>query len=274
MSNPTPRKKQRVEDNWVLNKQKKLRDSGEFYVSYYTGKSYPAKKSARNFTCKCNCFHRFSFELRDKLFQDFHTLTAPQQRAFLLGLRSEEDVKKPRKSSPLKPSKPTPSKRRKVYKWSLPHPQGRQIVCKNAIMAIFDLKPTFLQTIGKFSSRGDLRCEQKNASKPPRIKNAVIAHINSFKRKRPHYCRKKNTGQEYIEEGGIRGIPDLHKKFLEEHNEDDELKDVKESYYRSVFVSNFNIGFGRPKTDTCSLCDKLRAEGKVDSVHFKRYEVW
>lgn len=38
---------------------------------------------------------------------------------------------------------------------------------------------------------------------------------------------------------------------------------VSYEYYRKIFVTKFNLGFGYPRSDTCSTCDQYQAEIKL-----------
>ena len=43
--------------------------------------------------------------------------------------------------------------------------------------------------------------------------------------------------------------------------------------YRLIFVNEYNISFGYPRTDTCSICDKYRADiSKIESEINERDE--
>ena len=57
----------------------------------------------------------------------------------------------------------------------------------------------------------------------------------------------------------------LYKSWCQDNN----TRAVSERTYRDVFNSNFNLGFGSPKSDTCGVCDA--AEGSV-SEHKLRAE--
>ena len=46
---------------------------------------------------------------------------------------------------------------------------------------------------------------------------------------------------------------DLYKSYCQDNN----TTAASERTYRDVFNSRFNLGFGTPKSDTCSLCDAV-----------------
>lgn len=84
---------------------------------------------------------------------------------------------------------------------------------------------------------------------------AVHEHINSFQSRNSHYSLKKSD-RIYVDDSlNIRKMFDL---YIEKY------PDFAISYesYRTIFNNDFNIGFGYPRSDTCSTCDKLAAEKK------------
>ena len=107
-------------------------------------------------------------------------------------------------------------------------------------------------------------------------------HISSLSARISHYSRKQNHGRKYLPPE--LSIARLHKEFKKIHDPEflqiEELNYqkkilhqpvaeirkpiVSEHFYHDIFV---NIGFGYPRTDTCSTCDTLRHRiAKVYSV--------
>ena len=52
----------------------------------------------------------------------------------------------------------------------------------------------------------------------------------------------------------------MHELYLEEYEPGVEKPLVSYDYYLQYFNQNFNISFGYPKTDTCSMCDQLQLQ--------------
>lgn len=95
-------------------------------------------------------------------------------------------------------------------------------------------------------SRGGDRKEKAYENK----KKNVIEFIKKLKVLENHYCRSKTASRKYLPSS-------LNiKKLWRLHNEEtiDETLKVKESYFRHIFRTYFNIGFGSPRTDECSTC--------------------
>lgn len=89
-------------------------------------------------------------------------------------------------------------------------------------------------------------------------KKAVKDFIESLQVLESHYCRGKNTTRQYLSSDS--SIKSLWEQYQSSHN-DDNLK-VKYYYFRTVFDDNYNIGFGSPATDVCSICLSLCEQTK------------
>lgn len=89
--------------------------------------------------------------------------------------------------------------------------------------------------------------------------NSVISFIKKLRTIEVHYCRGKTKRQYLPSELSI------NKLYLMYCNEikDDELQ-VKQSYFRYVFNTKFNIGFKRPATDICSKCQMFKETIKLE----------
>ena len=82
----------------------------------------------------------------------------------------------------------------------------------------------------------------------------VIDRINSFQLVDSHYCTAK-TNKKYIEATlNLAKMYDLYKAQCLRHDEEP----VKQSFYRYIFTTCFNIGFHKPKTDRCNYCEEHR----------------
>lgn len=110
-------------------------------------------------------------------------------------------------------------------------------------------------------------------------KNVIRNHIKSFKGRKTHYSLHK-TSKLYLPEE--LNVKKMHNMFSQK------FPDVKISYetYRTIFSTEFNIGFGFPRLDTCSQCDiniakmkgleserfNLATRGMTESLQFRQVE--
>lgn len=96
--------------------------------------------------------------------------------------------------------------------------------------------------------------EPTNKISPERIA-IVEEHISSFPKYVSHYSRVHNPYKKYLRPDlNLSIMYDLYKKFCFEEKQ---VQPEKESYYRKVFNTKFNLSFHRPQTDTCVTCDRL-----------------
>lgn len=58
----------------------------------------------------------------------------------------------------------------------------------------------------------------------------------------------------------------MYSLYLEECAEKPAHFKINENSYRHMFCAQFNIGFGEPRSDTCSRCDS--GEGGEEHVSF------
>lgn len=134
-------------------------------------------------------------------------------------------------------------------------------VCRNAFLGILNLKKDRVQRIVKKcenvpkENRGGDRVGLKNEEK----KRAISHYIESLKCTESHYCRSRTNARIYIScTLNIRKLYKLYSSSAEDH-----LK-IKESYFRKFVNRNYNLGFGTPKTDVCSVCLNFKEEIKKE----------
>lgn len=89
-------------------------------------------------------------------------------------------------------------------------------------------------------------------------------HILSFPRYKSHYSRKDNLQHFYL--SPLLSIAKMHELYLQKHEPEQYalfLQNrninpvIKYEFFRKYFNENFKITFGKPKSDSCSKCDKL-----------------
>ena len=105
------------------------------------------------------------------------------------------------------------------------------------------------------------------------LKQLIREHIKSYPTRHSHYSRKDNSELVYL--STELSIARLYHEFLEKHDPEylqlkeknqqhimhhepvEELRKplVSEHMYHDIFVTEFNIYFGYPRSDSCSTCD-------------------
>lgn len=128
-------------------------------------------------------------------------------------------------------------------------------VCKSSFMAILGITRRRIDTVAKNyfktsipakENRGGDRKLEKYQSKRESVKN----FINKFKANEVHYCRGQNARCYLNSSLNI-------KKMWTMYQNDNKEQPVKQSYFRHIFNTQYNLGFGTPRTDVCSTCLQL-----------------
>lgn len=96
-------------------------------------------------------------------------------------------------------------------------------------------------------------------------KDKVRQHINSFNRVPSHYCRK-DSSKEYLE--ATLTLAEMYRLYKETNTENP----VTESLYRSIFNSEFNLDFHKPKKDRCDTCEAFKANLNPSPEEVQRYD--
>ena len=84
----------------------------------------------------------------------------------------------------------------------------------------------------------------------------IDAHIRSFPAMKSHYSRKKQSRRRKYLSPQL-SVAKMHELYVEKFEPGATKPLVSYKYYREYFNDNFNISFGYPRTDTCSMYDQL-----------------
>ena len=262
--------------------------------------------------CKKRCMLSFTENHVQKLRNHFQQLYYEEQNHYLNGLLRRDATKKSAgheyKSNPEMSSdgnkfgRPSAASGVFSFKYFIRNEKGVDTkICQKAFCNIHGftrkrlqvLRQKFEQDIGLFDKRGK---HSNRVKVSDTIRDMVMDHISSLPARTSHYSRKQNHGRKYLPPE--LSIARLHKEFKKIHDPEflqiEELNYqkkilhqpvaeirkpiVSEHFYHDIFVNEFNIGFGYPRTDTCSTCDTLRHRiectvNEVDkSKHLQEHE--
>ncbi|ESO96736.1 hypothetical protein LOTGIDRAFT_176551 [Lottia gigantea] len=237
---PRGRKRTRNEELWQRNIRKRKRQVGDEYIS---------QKGVR--ISKKGEYYKLGDSTR--------------QKDFICALTLEVDIARRRKR------KESSSKNRdKNYQYFLPVTDTENVrVCK--LFFTKTLSISHSTVTNALNSKGvtgtyigtDKRINKAAPNRIPENSITVIKdHMNSFPRIEPHYCRKDTTCQYLSPELNISKMYRLYLDFYK----DREVEPVKESMYRHIFVTQFNLKCFVPKKDQCSICNQYYAaddDGKI-----------
>lgn len=193
-------------------------------------------------------FHSKFYQTKEKIFQD----------NFLL---------KYCKTVPIKRKRPKNSRHREKQfqtRFYIPTKQKEMLaVCKKTFMEVLGITRRRIDTVTKnfhstFQPAQENRGGDRKSSKNIMKKKAVMDFINKFRAIETHYCRGQSE-RLYLDSS--LNIKSMWRMYLKEN----EILPVKHSYFRHVFNTNYNLGFGSPRTDVCSAC--LQLTEKIKSCH-------
>jgi hypothetical protein len=143
-------------------------------------------------------------------------------------------------------------------------------VCKVAFLRIHGVTNGRLNRALQASAEGSPHLDQRGRHTPAN-KTAdddiafVKEHIQSFPMYKSHYSRADNPNKYFLSSDlSIAKMFELYGT----HCTKEEKHPVSEWVYRKVFNENFNLSFGRPKSDTCKSCDtyKVKTESEKDET--------
>lgn len=248
--------------------------------------------SSQSKCCKKQCLRKFADSHLIKLRTEFAALYYEQQNAYLNGLLHRHETKQssghkrkgnPALSSNGKPlGRPPAEKSKFSFEYSVRNDKSIDVkVCQKAFCKIHGFSPKRLQILrrkiegAEEEATIDKRGKHKKVQVGEDIRELVREHIRSFPARGSHYSRKDNPGRTYLPP--TLSIARLYKDFLEKNDPEfvrlqeenrqrtishqplQELRKpmVSEHFYHDIFVTEFNIYFGFPRTDTCDTCDSL-----------------
>lgn len=216
--------------------------------------------------CSCKRFHcsaKIPVEAKQKILRHFNNLASVnEQNLYLCGLMSLVPVQRRR---PRKDENEASFRDCVVtYKVRYSNDDGtvEEDVCRQEFIALHGITKSKIEYLVKsLKDMGvapkDKRGSHKNRPNkiPVSTTQKIMDHIASFKGRASHYSTK-DTAKTYLPEE--LNLKKMFTMFKDKH------PDCSVSYesYRTIFTQNFNISFGYPRTDTCSICDTFLAKLK------------
>lgn len=242
-------KRVRNEDDWKRNVSKRLRASGEEYVSS-RGKVVPKREMGPVCSEKCQwkCGETPADE-RVKLFDVYWAIgDTTGQRQFIINNTQIIQTKRPIQQE---------SSRRKVsYVYHLNLSGEKRRICKTFFLNTLGIKEDIVYgAVKKLNDCGILERDGRGSHGKQRcisdlVKEHVRRHIASFPTVPSHYCRK-SSNRNYL--GSELNMSKMYSLYVEKCQE--ESRDpVTRSMYGEIFHTNFSLAFHQPKKDQCDQC--------------------
>ncbi|XP_046685705.1 uncharacterized protein LOC124371418 [Homalodisca vitripennis] len=140
-------------------------------------------------------------------------------------------------------------------------------VCFKAFQSLFGVKPFRLHRIKQSimtTGKSPVDNRGKHFNRPRKVpeatREAMMSFFCSLKGRRAHYSLHDST-KVYLPEN--LNVKELLSMFLNKNPG----MEISYETFRHTFVTEFNIGFGYPRTDTCCFCDENNA--KVSGIERK-----
>jgi len=138
---------------------------------------------------------------------------------------------------------------------------ARKKVCKEFFLRTFGVSNGRLDRALKNqrANSGVVKPDQRGRHVKFRIasnnRSSVVDHVSMFPRYISHYTRSHQSSREYL--ASNLNLRIMYRLYVQ-HCHQKSLQPVKESYYRHVFNTEFNLSFHQPLKDTCQKCDKFK----------------
>lgn len=201
----------------------------------------------------------------------FHTAfykTATKQSQDALILKYTKSIPTKRKRSRTNTHQPKTF----TTKFYIPANKKPQLVCQKVFLNYLNIKKhRVLTVIRKHFETGEYPTEKRGGDhkshKFVEKRNSVKDFIKSLNSSEPHYCRGSSSVRHYLP-------AELNINKLYEMYKNREIQPIAtKSLFRKVFNTEFNLGFGSPKTDICSTCLQFQEKIKVETDIGKKTEL-
>lgn len=214
--------------------------------------------------CKCNrfkCFTIITLDERKLILKQFNLLgSKDKQDNHLAGLISVLPIKRrrPRKGED------ESSLHANSYSYKVRVLRDDDMievqVCHKAFLALHGITNQNVQTIKKalvLTGQAPIDGRGRHNNRVHRLTDETLTkiheHITSLKGRRSHYSGH-DSKKIYLPEE--LDITKLHNMYLEKFP----LNQVSYETYRQIFNTKYNISFGYPRSDSCSMCDQYIAK--------------
>lgn len=256
-------------------------EESECGVSVYSDKKVKKRKSHGRMTdvskklrlqshfpgpdCQCKrlkCFENVPQQARSTILKQFNLMTSvDEQNAYLCGLISVQQVQNRRARKNEVDARFNEASY--SFRVRFVDDTHKEIpVCFKAFKNIHGITKKKIEVLQKaLKEKGIAPKDQrgKHFNRPRKLsddkKIAVMNHIKSFKGRKGHY-NLADSRKIYLPEE--LNINKMYSLYCEKH------QNLKVSYetYRTIFSTEFNLAFGYPRKDTCSVCDEFQVKIK------------
>jgi hypothetical protein len=248
------RKRRRAPENWARNKRKTQREAGMQY------QDIKGKKNAKRVShgtcmkgCTFNCTTLINKADQVGIFEQFWLLNDEKKLHFYSKFVEVHVAARKRTDRHV-------SRRTNSFKYHFELNSEKVIVCREFFLTSLDISQSriyyFFRTNNTATGVAISPTKGKHVKLAinPNVADGVRKHILSFPAIDSHYCRASTTRQYLDQRLSISKMYSLY--VTSEHVIDG--KPVKESMYRNIFNSEFNLAFFHPRKDRCDVCEAFK----------------
>lgn len=211
--------------------------------------------------CHCSrlkCFDVLSDSDRKVIINKFNSMTDyNEQNLYLGGLITSSLVKQRR------PRNDQPASHAYSYSYKVRLIKDEKLletpICYKAFLSVHGITARRVQTLqSMLMKNGEISKDARggHSNRPHKLKDDTVhnihKHIKSLKGRRSHYSRHDSKKIYLPDTLDIKKLYNLYKEAYPNYP-------VSYDSYRYIFNHHYNIGFGYPRTDTCSTCDEFKA---------------
>lgn len=254
--NKLTRKRKQNRSEWRSKKNKTLKNSGKAYEGCNSKKKYPEKYIiiGSPCTCKKGCSQKFSPSERQAIFDKFYSL-ADREHQWLYISRYVQAQTIKRMTLDRK------NNRTQTLKYFFCNSNDEKIpVCKKFFLNTLQIGEFVVYTAMEKVMKADEGLQDKRGrhdNRPNKMNSltevTVKTHIELFPKVKSHYTRS-TSNREYLSETlNISKMYRFYTEWFTQQNYTDVVMATKRQY-ETVFNSQYNYSFFKPKKDQCFSC--------------------
>lgn len=240
-------KRSKHPEKWKVNVKKNARLRGEEYIGV-GGKVVPAKVMGPPCDCRMRCNEKLNETSRQQLHGVFWKTCTWEQRKQYIALMVKES---PKQRTRCRGEVKSENRRQITFTYSLLINGEFITVCKSMFLSTFSVSEKFVRHAmdKKRSSPGGIIGPDQRGRHTPKSKKSELVrdrireHIKSFPTEKSSQNLKDPSGLRYLD--SALSIASMHKLYVNKCKENGVPNEeiVKESYYREMFKTEFNLAF-------------------------------